>query len=438
MVLVRRRDKRKGNAEHEIVVASDSSIVANKGVRSLQSARSGRFAADMRANVGGYGRPDKTWGVDHPWHQTREDLFKDLSARDRMEDGVLLKQEDPAAKCRGLSRAALKKKKAKMKKGGLAASSVASSDIGSEHVPTTMSAADDDHREQETDKRAEVEAKPVKEATDSSEEPSSEQKEEERGAQEEASGKKRKRTNRNKKKKEKLARLADDAGDISDDDDAGGDDSAAVEDKKAKKAKTEAPAAADKEDTEKRKANEVKAREALAKQYESACGQEFTTASGLVMRDVRIGQGRLPAMGEMLTVRYKGRLGDQNGLVFGKGMLSTNYGTGSVIAGWEEGMGTMRPGGIRHLTIPAELGYGASGKGGKIPPNSVLFFEVELVRIGKRKRDTIGKDDIPLPSAFQRKKIKAGPSQSGGGSSNSSGDAKGNGQGKRRRRKHSI
>ncbi|KAJ0400652.1 hypothetical protein ATCC90586_010583 [Pythium insidiosum] len=432
MVLVRRRDKRRGNAEHEIVVASDSSIVANKGVRSLQSARSGRFAADMRANVGGYGRPDKTWGVDHPWHQTREDLFKDLSARDRMEDGVFMKQDDPAEKCRGLSRAALKKKKAKMKKGGVSASSVASSDIGSEHVPTSVTNEDNEEHVQEP---VQDEA-PVKEQeTEKTDDKAAPGEQSEERADEENAGKKRKRTNRNKKKKEKLARLADDAGDISDDDAA--ENLAPADDKKAKKAKTDATLAPTTQDTEKRKANEIKAREALARQYELACGQEFTTASGLVMRDVRIGQGRLPEMGEMLTVRYKGRLGDQNGLVFGKGMLSTNFGTGSVIAGWEEGMGTMRPGGIRHLTIPAELGYGASGKGGKIPPNSVLFFEVELVRIGKRKRDTIGKDDIPLPSAFQRKKIKAGPSQSGN-SKSSGGDAKGNGKGKRRRRKHSI
>ncbi|POM80413.1 hypothetical protein PHPALM_1756, partial [Phytophthora palmivora] len=126
MVLMRRRDKRRGNEAEEIVVASDSSIVANKGVRSLGGARTGRFAADMRVSVGGYGRADKTWGVDHPWHSTEEgDLFSQLCAKDHMEEGGLAHEQTLDEPVRGLSRAQLKKRKAKLKKQGLSAKEAA-------------------------------------------------------------------------------------------------------------------------------------------------------------------------------------------------------------------------------------------------------------------------------------------------------------------------
>jgi FKBP-type peptidyl-prolyl cis-trans isomerase FkpA len=52
-----------------------------------------------------------------------------------------------------------------------------------------------------------------------------------------------------------------------------------------------------------------------------------------------------------------------------------------VIAGWDEGVLGMRIGGIRKLTIPAQLGYGARGAGGVIPPNATLVFEIELLDI---------------------------------------------------------
>ncbi|KAG7398685.1 peptidylprolyl isomerase fpr4 [Phytophthora boehmeriae] len=366
MVLMRRRDKRRGNETEEIVVASDSSITANKGVRSLSGARSGRFAADMRVSVGGYGRADKTWGVDHPWHSTEEgDLFASLCAKDHMEEGGLLHEQPQEEPAKGLSRAQLKKRKAKLKKQGLSAK-----DAAAEALKEAEDAKIRHEEEQRQKERTELQRKA--ELKKQRQEKKEQQKED--TSEKELEAKKEKRKQEKQKQKEKKQQAIEQAKQVQEEQEA-----------------------------------EVKAREVLAAAYEENCGREVTTKSGLVLQDKRVGQGKLPLTGEMLTVKYRGRLG-QDGLVFGKGMLTTTYGTGSVIAGWEEGMGTMRPGGVRLLTIPSELGYGESGKGDKIPPNSTLHFEVELVRIGKRKRETIAEDDVPLPSSFQRKRIKQKPS----------------------------
>lgn len=441
MVLMRRKDKRRGNETEEISVASDPSITANKGVRSMGGARTGRFAADMRVNVGGYGRADKTWGVDHPWHQTQNDLFSSIASRDHMEDGALVKEELQAKQeIKGASRAALKKKKSKLKKMGLSpveAAAAALADIERAKREALAAAQAETERRQKimearkqkkTAKRNETIDKDIAEMV---KEEAALDEALARAEADSAGGKKRKRVNRNKKKKAKLAGDAEEDeeetnehdgeesdGDISDKEAAKPTEvldakAAALKrakkekrdlEKKERKEKKEAYVASV-EEREAAKQAEVDARDTVAKGYEALFGSEVTTKSGLVFRDVRLGKGKLPDVGEMCTVKYLGKLGKE-GLVFGKGMLTTNYGTGSVIAGWEEGMGTMRPGGFRVLTIPSELGYGESGKGGKIPPNATLYFEVELVRLGKRKREVIGRDEMPLPKAFQRKKIK--------------------------------
>jgi FKBP-type peptidyl-prolyl cis-trans isomerase FkpA len=109
----------------------------------------------------------------------------------------------------------------------------------------------------------------------------------------------------------------------------------------------------------------------------------------LKMNDLTLGTGDTAAAGKKVTVHYTGWL-DQNG-ARGKKFDSSKdrgdpfvfpLGQGHVIKGWDEGVAGMRVGGKRELTIPPELGYGARGAGGVIPPNATLIFEVELLKVG--------------------------------------------------------
>jgi peptidylprolyl isomerase len=106
------------------------------------------------------------------------------------------------------------------------------------------------------------------------------------------------------------------------------------------------------------------------------------TASGLIIEDVVVGDGEEAKVGDQVTVHYTGWLTDgrkfdsskdrNDPFVFGLGQRR-------VIAGWDEGVQGMKVGGTRKLTIPPQLGYGARGAGGVIPPNATLVFEVELL-----------------------------------------------------------
>jgi FKBP-type peptidyl-prolyl cis-trans isomerase FkpA len=110
----------------------------------------------------------------------------------------------------------------------------------------------------------------------------------------------------------------------------------------------------------------------------------ITTPSGLVIDDVTVGEGAEAVAGQQVTVHYTGWL--TNGTKFDSSKDRNDpfvFGLGQrqVIAGWDEGVQGMRIGGTRKLTIPPELGYGARGAGGVIPPNATLVFEVELLGV---------------------------------------------------------
>ena len=103
------------------------------------------------------------------------------------------------------------------------------------------------------------------------------------------------------------------------------------------------------------------------------------TSSGLKYRDGATGEGEPPAEGNVVTVGYTGWTMD--GSQFDSGSISFAVGTGKVIAGWDEGISTMRVGGKREMYVPSELGYGSTGAGDDIPPDAPLFFECELKEV---------------------------------------------------------
>jgi len=113
-----------------------------------------------------------------------------------------------------------------------------------------------------------------------------------------------------------------------------------------------------------------------------------TTPSGLQYEDTVVGDGATAASGQHVTVHYTGWL-YQDGAAGRKFDSSKDrgqpfefsLGAGMVIRGWDEGVAGMRVGGTRRLVISPELGYGARGAGGVIPPNATLLFEVELLGV---------------------------------------------------------
>ena len=109
------------------------------------------------------------------------------------------------------------------------------------------------------------------------------------------------------------------------------------------------------------------------------------TDSGLQYNEKKAGTGASPKKGQQVSVHYAGRL--ENGKEFDSSFkrgqpIAFKLGVGQVIAGWDEGIGLMKEGGEATLIIPPNLGYGAAGAGGAIPPNATLIFEVELVSVG--------------------------------------------------------
>ena len=127
-----------------------------------------------------------------------------------------------------------------------------------------------------------------------------------------------------------------------------------------------------------------------------------TSASGLQINDTTPGTGELATAGQPVSVHYTGWLHDP-AAPNGRGAkcdsskdrgepFEFQLGAGQVIRGWDEGVQGMRIGGTRILTIPPELGYGARGAGGVIPPNATLVFEVEL--LAPPERGELGITDV--------------------------------------------
>jgi len=119
-----------------------------------------------------------------------------------------------------------------------------------------------------------------------------------------------------------------------------------------------------------------------------AQGSTMTTPSGLTIADTQVGTGAEAQPGNRCVMHYTGWL-YENG-VKGKKFDSSldrgepfefGLGQGQVIKGWDEGVAGMKVGGKRTLIIPPNLGYGARGAGGVIPPNATLMFDVELLDV---------------------------------------------------------
>jgi peptidylprolyl isomerase len=119
-----------------------------------------------------------------------------------------------------------------------------------------------------------------------------------------------------------------------------------------------------------------------------SAAKPVTTATGLQMIDTKVGTGASPRQNQTAVVHYTGWL-YENGVKGKKFDSSVDrnepfefpVGAGRVIRGWDEGVASMKIGGKRTLIVPPQLGYGARGAGGAIPPNATLIFDVELLGV---------------------------------------------------------
>jgi FKBP-type peptidyl-prolyl cis-trans isomerase len=121
---------------------------------------------------------------------------------------------------------------------------------------------------------------------------------------------------------------------------------------------------------------------------EAATNQVIEMPNGLKYTDTKTGDGASATSGNKVSVHYTGWLynNDAKGAKFDSSVdrgkpFQFTLGAHQVIAGWDEGVAGMKVGGKRTLIIPPELGYGARGAGGVIPPNATLMFDVELLGV---------------------------------------------------------
>lgn len=113
-------------------------------------------------------------------------------------------------------------------------------------------------------------------------------------------------------------------------------------------------------------------------------GPTSPAVTKLVVKDLTVGTGATAKAGNTVTVNYTGWLND--GTKFDSSFdrnepFSFTIGQNKVIQGWEQGVVGMKVGGTRRLIIPPDLGYGAQGAGGVIPPNATLIFDVQLLSV---------------------------------------------------------
>lgn len=128
--------------------------------------------------------------------------------------------------------------------------------------------------------------------------------------------------------------------------------------------------------------------QAATEVHAQTTGNQMTTETGLIIEDTVAGTGAAPKTGQTCVMHYTGWL-YKDGARAEKFDSSVDrgqpfefpIGTGRVIKGWDEGVASMKVGGKRTLIIPPQLGYGARGAGGVIPPNATLIFDVELLDV---------------------------------------------------------
>ena len=126
----------------------------------------------------------------------------------------------------------------------------------------------------------------------------------------------------------------------------------------------------------------------LLGRVEAATNQVIEMPNGLKYTDTKTGDGATATPGNKVSVHYTGWLYNNGakGAKFDSSVdrgqpFQFTLGAHQVIAGWDEGVAGMKVGGKRTLIIPPELGYGARGAGGVIPPNATLMFDVELLGV---------------------------------------------------------